>query len=727
MRFLDFASQFDTEPASLAALSTYQFDADYFERRLLRSPALAKARRILVFMDAGQWRNLLQQEVPARHLNRRYLVVPVRVHKKGVFHPKLNLLISEQGGQVQCGSNNLTRSGCSNNLELLNSFRFSVDTKDNEAIQLAQEVFEFFKRACDDAEGETGRMARDWLDEAKKVTPWLTARLPENRGRKVHLVHTYDGGIWKHLTGLLAKAPPKKFLVISPFYDKNGEMVARVHKLWPKCQIELVAQQETTNLPIPALKKLRGRVSLFELRNSSRRLHAKLIAWESNRATSCLVGSANFTTAAFDARNVEACLFVTDIDDEIQSLFDKELGKRGIAFDDFSPGSEQEPVHADTDTESLELTSVLLTPEGKLRVTYKHRLQSKPSKLYLSIRTPEEQRPRAFLGLPNKEQNTATLKPPESVLADTHSTLLATLIADIGDQRKESLPFWIIQEVRLTYEPNSDGLSSTKGNVEETGDGLTEYLEALGNRDGAAAVIEYLQNLNIRYHDGGARLQQQRKFRIRLRDPFHADTAPEWLLQTKHKKVDLEEAIYDFVDRHDRKRLRRHVSRGNINGMENFLDIFTSLIRLLYVYLKHGVVNRFRFIGYLCNLLGVATNGIETSQDYSDGYLIALDENLDGNSDYLEEVCKELNFLGHLYAALVIVQKIRFTHGEQAIHGDSPKRALETLPHIKSQLQQTIRDVGLTDPSEKDVVKALEEYRMFTPQEVEQFIGELDI
>lgn len=111
MKFVDFTSLLDTEPANLAALSTFQFDADFFERRLLRCSALVKARRILVFMDAGQWFKLLRQDVPARFLNRRYLVVPVRP-PKGVFHPKLNLLVREDGGQIQCGSNNLTRSGC---------------------------------------------------------------------------------------------------------------------------------------------------------------------------------------------------------------------------------------------------------------------------------------------------------------------------------------------------------------------------------------------------------------------------------------------------------------------------------------------------------------------------------------------------------------------------------------------------------------------------------------
>src|SRR3954466_12414707 len=101
MRFLDFTSLFETQTADLAALATFQFDADFFERRLLRSASLAKARRILVFMDADQWSNLMRQDVPARLLNRRYLVVPVR-RSRGVFHPKLSLLVREAGGQVLC-------------------------------------------------------------------------------------------------------------------------------------------------------------------------------------------------------------------------------------------------------------------------------------------------------------------------------------------------------------------------------------------------------------------------------------------------------------------------------------------------------------------------------------------------------------------------------------------------------------------------------------------------
>lgn len=720
MKFLDFTTLFDTEPASLAVLSTYQLDPDFFERRLLRCPALVKARRIVVFMDAGQWFNLLNQDVPARFLNRRYLVVPIRP-SKGVFHPKLNLLIREQGGQVQCGSNNLTRSGCSSNLELLNSFSFDLEGGNEEAIRIAQEAFTFFKHACDDAKEETGRIARQWFEELDGTVPWLTAPLPQSDNRNVRLLHTYGGSLWDRLETILNHSPPNKLLIISPFYDPDGEMVKRVYQRWPKCQIELVVQQRTTNLPVSPLKKLRKRVSLSELRNSSRRLHAKLVGWKSANGTGCLVGSANFTTAAYDARNVETCLLVSAAASFVESLFDKQLGTRSISFEDFEPGTESETGTLEEESIDIRLTSALLKADGKLRLDYLHCLEPKPKSIRLALRTPGEQRPRAFITVPNRQSGTATVTPPDTALLDAHGAIFASLVAEAENYRVESPPTWVIQEERLTYEPSGEGASSPKLRIEETGEGLTEFLEELGKRDGAAAVIEYLRHLNIRFHDGGDRLSGKKKFRLRIRDPFHPDVAPEWLLHAKTETQNLEEAIYEFVDRHEKHRLRRHAKRGNVNGMENFLDIFTALIRLLYVYYSRGVVHRPMFIDRLCNYLKIATSGIDLDDDYTEGYLSTVYDNLGGDTDYLQEVCNDLNLLGHLRTALLIVQKVRFVPGEQVKWGSSPKTPNDCLPSIKDKLNGTINKLGLEEPSKMEVMKAMDEYKMFWPGELAEF------
>src|SRR5208282_3333052 len=121
----------------------------------------------------------------------------------------------------------------------------------------------------------------------------------------------------------------------------------------------------------------------------------------------------------------------------------------------------------------------------------------------------------------------------------------------------------------------------------------------------------------------------------------------------------------------------------------------------------------------------VATGGNDPSNDESDGYLRGVDENLGGDSAYLQEVCDELNFLGHLRAALVIAQKVRFVPDEQMSWRMPPKRAYECLPHIDEMIRKAFNDLGLREPSKAEVKKALDEYQMFTPAELVQLENDL--
>jgi hypothetical protein len=416
---------------------------------------------------------------------------------------------------------------------------------------------------------------------------------------------------------------------------------------------------------------------------------------------------------------------LSDAGNFIKNLFDKQLGTRPISFEDFDPGKEREQGIIDDESITLRLTSAILRADGKLRLEYGHCLKPSPSKLLLAIRVPGEHRPRFLINVPSQESGTATVTIPETALMEAHGTILASLLGEVEDREEESPPIWVIQEGRLTYEPSGEGPSSPKSKIEETGDGLTEFLEELGSRGGVAAVIEYLRHLNIRFHDGGERLPGPKPFRLRIRDPFHPDIAPQWLLQANTDTEDLSMAIYNFVDRHEKQRLRRHAKRGNINGMENFLDIFTALIRLLYVYYVRKVVNRFQLVPRLCRYLEVATAGIDEDNDYSEGYLLNLYDNLGGDKDYLQEVCDELNILGHLHAALTIVQKVRFVPGEQSTSGTLRNRPSECLPHINDKLKETIKKLGLRQPSKEEVVKALEEYKMFSSAELAEFEKEM--
>ena len=221
MTYLDFTTLLEGDPAYLALFSTFQFDPDFFERRLLKCPALKKARRIAVFMDASQWQALVQTDTASRWMNRRYFVVPIR-RNHGVFHPKLSLLLTDQGGQLLCGSNNLTRSGCSSNLELLNSIPFEFASEETQGPLLAQETLKFFTRASEDTDEEVGRIVRQWLAEAQQRYPW-----PQPAGiseRSVRLVHTYDGPILDQISETVSVSEPGEIFVVSPFHDADGQI-----------------------------------------------------------------------------------------------------------------------------------------------------------------------------------------------------------------------------------------------------------------------------------------------------------------------------------------------------------------------------------------------------------------------------------------------------------------------------------------------------------------------
>ena len=85
------------ERAELALLTTYNFEPAFFEECLLRTRSLGEARRIVVFVDASEWAR--SDKTRVRGLNCRYLVVPMQ-RKRGVFHPKLTLLLGAKSAAL---------------------------------------------------------------------------------------------------------------------------------------------------------------------------------------------------------------------------------------------------------------------------------------------------------------------------------------------------------------------------------------------------------------------------------------------------------------------------------------------------------------------------------------------------------------------------------------------------------------------------------------------------
>jgi hypothetical protein len=727
VNYLDFTSLLDGDSAYLALFSTFMFEPDFFERRLLKCSALRKARRIAVFMDAGQWQSLIQSDAASRWVNRRYLAVPVR-RDQGVFHPKLSLVLTEKGGQVLCGSNNLTRSGCSSNLELLNAIPFEFSEDEIKGTYLAHEVLRFFRRASEDTDQEIGRIVHQWLEEAESRYPWGSVAHDEEPS--VRLVHTYSGSIWEQISEQISRSDPSEFFVVSPFHDVENGTCRQLADRWPNAKIELLVQQGYTNLQAPKLSKLKT-VRMSEIQEVPRRLHAKLFAWRGKAGSGCLAGSANFTSAAFQGRNVEAGLLIEKALSSVERLFDDDLSKRAISLDDFEPSDKRSPEDEPWTTPLISVSSAVLDERGRLTVSFRHCLSEQITSLRVALRTPGEKEPRVSIPVHAASHGTVEVVPPEDKLSDVHGTLLAGLIAEVSGERIESPPVWIIQEGRLTYEAG-EGSSSPKGRIEETGEGLPEYLDEIGHRQGVAAIAEALAHLNIRFHDGLGGLWGRRKFRVRIADPFESDRTPDWLIQGKAESADLQEAIQNFVERHDRQKLRKHARRGNINGMDNFLDILTSLVRVQYIWLKRSdnatqrvYVKRSYLIKWLCDWIDLATSGRDSEEDSFDGYLYSLWDSLSGDRTTLGKVCEDHHYGAEVRAILQIAQKLRYVPGEIPMNGKPPHSQRDVLKAQAATITDCFASCELDGPSREEVTTALERYRMFSAHEIGQMLDAL--
>jgi hypothetical protein len=178
-------------------------------------------------------------------------------------------------------------------------------------------------------------------------------------------------------------------------------------------------------------------------------------------------------------------------------------------------------------------------------------------------------------------------------------------------------------------------------------------------RAGMREVIEYLRNLSIHYSSGEEGRQLPRiGFRVKAHDPFRPNTVPDWITQAREKSS-LKEALYAFLERHESRVLWRHIRKGNINGLPNYLDVFRVMIRLLFVYYRRNIIPREQLIGRICEWLKLFFVEANEGQEEPEGYFVTLAENYAAHGALLRSQLAKHNVAaaGHMYGALLIAQR----------------------------------------------------------------------
>ena len=256
--------------------------------------------------------------------------------------------------------------------------------------------------------------------------------------------------------------------------------------------------------------------------------------------------------------------------------------------------------------------------------------------------------------------------------------------------------------------------SGRETEVRETGRGLVEHLDEIGSQQGHAQLIQHLMSLGIHYSDDGAGRSGDHGVQVNIRDPFNPDTMPEWLKVSRDQFPALAEAVYSFADRHRNRVLRRHERTANINGLSNFIDGMAATSRVLFVYLRRGVLTQPQVIARIRDYINIFTGTIpEYRDEEATGYLARIYSSHQGNPEQLKKTFEKHNVPGHLGALLRVAQVVR-----GSADGSDASNAGSQLPMLGDQIRLFENRIGLGGASAARIARALEHYEMLTDQEL---------
>jgi hypothetical protein len=709
MKELDLMDLLEQESADFAFICTYEFDPAFLERRLLRTKALQKARRIVVFMDGGRYLELINSGLPIRQLNRRYLVLPVPSAKPGgVFHPKLLLLLGAERTTLLVGSSNWTRPGLSHNLELCNvvaldeeAFASASDlaVRGEAAVRVAFGLFKRFAQATK-AINPYVPLDEEFFGQAAEEYPWLvSASRPGEPSDSPQLLHTLDEGLWSQVLVRLQGQSVERLSVVSPYYDKNTSLFDRAINEWPRCVLDVTAQQYHSNLPSEGLSTWaagnKKRLALWELAaRSGRRLHAKAIAFQTTQATYWLVGSANFTTAALDGRNVETALWFSTQKASDILLFGTDVSRQRIKPEVFIPGKDPPPESAlPQPPQQLELHSAALTEEGELVASHEMSPDLQPEVLKIRVRNADEDDFCLSLLLsPNRVRVSLTDDQAKMV----HSAALCDLIAQCRGKEFRSNSVWLVQMNQLIKDPDgSGGPSAGSKNTMMTRQEFLTRLAELEKNGQWAEVIAFLNRIDIPFEDGSSSTYRRTGRWSTPRNPFAGDDQDNRLNPKFEGDVkELRRAIADFVTRHQKK-LKKHIHTGTLDGIRNFFEIVRTLHRLLFTYSRLGVLaNAYVLDTVWDNIrLFLGEHSAADEDEQIIGFLEVLRSNVQGEE---ENICKRLeaeNVPAILVAALHECQKLKSC---QVAPWANP-----TPPSVPLWLRKLFKSIGLKMPDDR--------------------------
>jgi len=313
-----------------AIITSFSFDFNFFENRIMPYFAAANIKNVNLFLDGVQLDTTLQHSSGQENMaTRSYARNPI--YSKGAFHPKIMMLVGKKHGLIIIGSGNLTSSGLNTNEEIWAAFH--MDNLGSKNMPVFSSVWNYLQSYSNQIRGFNKEQFQ-WI---RTYTPWINELNNEDvswndNGIEVTTIYNdayKNTSSFDRLLELLPKGKKLESLnIVSPYFDINGAFVTELKERLDVKHTNLLIDKNSELLPTNMDVDAHPEINLFDWAdcvdsfNDSNRLHAKMIQFKYADEEVMYIGSANATQGAW----------INNSNDEFGIVFKRQ--RKGNYFDE---------------------------------------------------------------------------------------------------------------------------------------------------------------------------------------------------------------------------------------------------------------------------------------------------------------------------------------------------------------------------------------------------------
>lgn len=280
-------------------VTTFNAYLPFYEQIALRRLVKAGSRVNTLLMDAGQFAASINDTNGKPLLaGRDYTIIPVDAGR-GVFHPKILLLLGREHAALSVGSHNLTLSGFGKNRELTTVFEMNPNSETSER-QIFRDVWKAMRHWTIDQFEEL----LDSFSFVEREISWLTQADDESFAENSDFFYASNENklsLWEQIKPTLPKQI-RRAALISPFFDEDLKFLRVIKDDLNAKEFIVGIETKTVHLSSKAQSVFPNIkfVETDKLRENRGYLHAKAIYLETETGEEILItGSANASGAAW--------------------------------------------------------------------------------------------------------------------------------------------------------------------------------------------------------------------------------------------------------------------------------------------------------------------------------------------------------------------------------------------------------------------------------------------